>query len=263
MGCERSRCEEPQPTLPTVATPQQEEAFAQAQLLSELLLDFQLQLEFAVVKSEDPNSLRGSMISINGPGAMRWFQFEKGTFERSRSKDSLGSKDSTSASKGSKGSPKSPEAVQGDSPSEKSLKDDFVVSTKEGLPRFQLVEQQRTSGSRVKHMLLRVDASGDSTLMYSIACPRPTPDNSTLAVIPLEIQAQSPGRELPQVGYLAGDTAHRFSLQQAGKLACSVARDGQRGSYRYCVMIEPCIDIILYVGLICAALNAHRMHHGD
>jgi len=103
MGCERSKIEDPLNQVTSPATPEQQEAWTRAQKTSELLLDFQLPLEFVATsaakgspKNEDSSLIRqtskGSTSShkstsskdslmgpvlVNGPGSMAWFKMEK------------------------------------------------------------------------------------------------------------------------------------------------------------------------------------------
>jgi hypothetical protein len=261
MGCERSKIEDPLNQVTSPATPEQQEACTRAQKTSELLLDFQLPLEFVATsaakgspKNEDSSLIRqtskGSTSSkdslmgpvlVNGPGSMAWFKMEK--LEKRNSQSEAPSDESYK--------PSNSEGQQ--------AKDFFLISTQEGESRFQLVVKP-TSSSSLKHMLLHVNSGGDdTTLMYSIASPRNKSDNQPM-ILPLEIQAQSPGKELPQVAYLphSGISPQGFLLKQDGKLACTVTRDGQRGSLRFIGLIEPGMDVVMYVGIICGALNAHR-----
>jgi len=261
-----------EPQLPNMASPQQEEAFANAQKLPELLLDFQLQLEFAAVKPEDAGDGIG-LISINGPGSVRWFQMERmaakgfspsnSGLEASQSSGSLQDRQNSPISGSVPSRQISPTAggfanAGSQGSTAEPVKEDFVVRTKEGEARFQLVGNQRSSGSRVKHMLLGVNANnGEPTLMYSFSCPRSSSSSSPpLLSSNIEIEAQCPAQELPQVSYTVGNSANSFSLMQAGNLVCCVVRVGQSGSHRYSATIEPGNDVVLYVGLICGTLHS-------
>lgn len=271
MGCKQGKSQEPQ--LPSMASPQQEEAFANAQKLPELILDFQLQLEFAVVKPEDAGDGIG-MVSINGPGSVRWFQMER-MAAKCFSPSNSGLEASKSPSSGSLNRQNSP--TSGSVPNRQisptaggfanagsqgstaePVRDDLVVRTKEGEARFQLVANQRSSGSRVKHMLLGVNANNsETTLMYSFSFPRSSSSNGPVVLSGnIEIEAQCPAQELPQVSYTVGNAANSFSLMQAANLACCVVRVGQSGSHRYSATIEPGNDVVLYVGLICGTLHS-------
>jgi hypothetical protein len=129
---------------------------------------------------------------------------------------------------------------------------DYVISTNEGESRLQL-NHQRSSASSVKYMLLLIDGNGESTLMYSIAHPTAAKNNPEMV-----IQAQSPGKELPQVRY-AASTGNSFSLLQEGKLACQVSNCQGRAGSRYESTIEPGMNVLLHVGLVCAVIIAAHL----
>jgi hypothetical protein len=227
MGCEKSKAEDP--NVFETATPEQEQVWAKAQRQAEeIVLDCQLRLE--ITEDVDEDAASAWAFSMRGPGALRWFKMEALAAKTSQKND-------------------------GHPASRESLKEDYMISNHEGESRLQLMNSQRSTSNRNgKYNLLRANGNGETTLLYSIARPSTSVNNPEVA-----IQAQSPGKELPQVRYVCGSTANSFSLHQEGKLACHVSktstRDGQRSSCsRYSVTIEPGMDVLLHVGLVCASL---------
>jgi hypothetical protein len=227
MGCEKSKCEDSNlPPMPQKASPEQEQVWALAQQTSDLLqLECRLRLDFVM----EALKASGLQISITGPGALRWFKMETKTTAQitSPQRPSLGKL-------------------------EADLNTDYVISTNEGESRLQL-NHQRSSASSVKYMLLHIDGNGESTLMYSIAHPTAAKNNPEMV-----IQAQSPGKELPQVRY-AASTGNSFSLLQEGKLACQVSNCQGRAGSRYESTIEPGMNVLLHVGLVCAVIIAAHL----